>query len=201
MGYAHGIEWTEDKIKYELLKVIKGTGLQRMPSRSECVEFCKNNKLANAITRHGGWYKWAEKLGLALKGSETKFGKDYEMIAANLLRKQGFAVCQMPQNFPYDLLIDNCVKVDVKASKLYHAKNGNFYSFNLEKPYATCDFYILFTVNAGEEIQRIMVVPSSTVVRNNQISVGENDSKYHKFTDKYGFIEDAVEFWGSMQVK
>lgn len=63
-----------------------------------------------------------------------------------MLISRRFSVRRMAQNFPYDLLVDDCVKIDVKASNLYRGPNGDFYTFNLEKPYATCGIYILFAL-------------------------------------------------------
>jgi hypothetical protein len=174
-------------------------GLKRMPSRTECVRYFNNSCLASAISRKYGWYNLAKELNIPIKESETRFGKNYETTAAELLQSLGFEVQRMPQNFPYDLLIDNCIKVDVKASKLYRGKIGNFYTYNLEKPFVTCDFFILFAVTDSREIERTMIVPSCEVISNNQISVGEYKSKYHKYTDRYDLIENASLFWTNMQ--
>lgn len=196
MGHAHGTEWTESLIKERVNEVVEQLGLDRMPTRSECENYYHGTGLSNAISRRcGGWYALAKEMGYEIKESETTFGKTYEIQAAEMLRAHGFQVRRMSQNFPYDLLIDDCVKVDVKASKLYNGKNGNFYSFNLEKQFATCDFYILLTILPDGDISRVMIVPSSQVIANNQISIGENKSKYHKFTDRFDYIEMAVDFW------
>jgi hypothetical protein len=195
MGYAHGTRWTDDLIKEKVLEVKNALELDRMPSRKECENFFHNCSLTNAISRRcGGWVKLSEELGLSMKESDTWFGKRYEKIAAEMLQSEGFEVRRMNQNFPYDLLVDNCVKVDVKASKLYTEKNGSFYSFNLEKDFATCDFFILLAVSENEEIERTMIVPSWFVIANNQISVGVKKSKYHRFTDRWDLIGLLIEF-------
>lgn len=201
MGYAHGTRWTDALIKSKINEVVESLGIDRMPTRRECENYFHDCGLANAVSRRpGGWYAIAKEMGYEIKKSETTFGKTYEIQTAEMLKSYGFEVRRMPQNFPYDLLIDDCVKVDVKASKLYHGKNGNFYSFNLEKQFATCDFYILLTVAENGGITRTMVVPSSEVIANNQISVGENKSKYYKFTDCFDLVEKAVSFWESVSV-
>ena len=200
MGYAHGTRWTDELIKEKVLEVKEALGLDRMPSQKECENYFHNSALTNAISKRCGWYKLAEELGLPIKESETLFGKRYERIAFEMLQAEGFEVRRMNQNFPYDLLVDHCVKVDVKASKLYKGKNGSFYSFNLEKDFATCDFYILLAVGEDGEIKRTMIVPSGFVVANNQISVGVKRSKYHKFTNRWDLILSLVEFWSRMVV-
>ncbi len=198
MGYAHGVHWTDELIKSKINEVVNGLELGRMPTRRECENYFHDCGLTNAVSRRaGGWYTLAKEMGYNIKESETTFGKTYEIQTAEMLKSHGFQVRRMSQNFPYDLLVDDCVKVDVKASKLYNGKNGDFYSFNLEKQFSTCDFYILITISLEEE-NRVMVVPSSEVIANNQISIGVKKSKYHKFTDRFDLIEKAVEFWKNL---
>lgn len=195
MGHTHGTQWTDELIKQKVLEVIDALKLDRMPSRKECENYFHNTGLTNAVSRRCGWHNLAKELGVEIKESETFFGKSYEATAAEMLQAFGFEVRRMSQNFPYDLLVDDCVKVDVKASRLYRGKQGNFYSFNLEKPFATCDFYLLLAVGDDGVIERQMVVPSNQVIANNQISIGEHKSKYYRFSDRFDLIENAVAFW------
>lgn len=200
MGYTHGTKWTEELIKEKVLEVKRHLEIDRMPSRKECVDYFHDCSLANAVSKKLGWYQLARDMGLEVKNSETGFGKTYEAIAQEMLRARGYEVRRMAQNFPYDLLVDNSVKIDVKASKLYRGKNGDFFSYNLEKTFATCDFYILFEVGDEGDISRVMVLPSNYVIAQNQISVGVVKSKYHKFTDKWDLIGDASTFWDNLAV-
>lgn len=195
MGYTHGTKWTDELIKQKILEVVEALKLDRMPSRKECVDYFHDSSLAEAVSRRYKWHNLADELGLQMKESETFFGKSYETMATELLQSLGFEVRRMSQNFPYDLLVDDCVKVDVKASRLYKGKLGNFYSFNLEKPFATCDFFLLFAIDDDNAIARKMVVPSSHVISTTQISVGEHKSKYYQFTDRFDLIETAINFW------
>ena len=196
MGYSKGIKWTDDLIKEKVLEVKTVFSLDRMPSRSECIQYFHNEALVNAISKRKKWYQLAQELGLKVKDSETYFGKSKESNAAEMLISLGFSVRKMPQNFPYDLLVDDCVKVDVKAGHLYHGPNGDFYTFNLEKQFATCDIYILFALSEHEE-KRTFVVPSKFVIAQNQISMGVLKSKYHKFENRWDFISSLSDFWDS----
>lgn len=200
MGYAHGTQWTDESIKERVLEVVDALELNRMPSRAECENYYRNSALTNAVSKRKGWYQLAFELGLPVKDSETTFGKRHEAIAAESLMAMGYEVRRMAQNFPYDLLVEDCVKVDVKSSKLYHGKNGNFYSFNLEKDYATCDFYLLYAIS-DDENERTMVVPSKDVIATTQISIGETKSKYYVYEDAWELIELAVKFWSSVNVR
>lgn len=194
MGHPNRIVWTDDLIKEKILEVKNGLSLDRMPSRSECIQYFHNTSLVNAISRRKKWYQLADELGLKVKDSETYFGKSQESTAAEILISKGFSVRKMSQNFPYDLLVDDCVKVDVKASHLYHGPNGDFYTFNLEKDYATCDIYILFALSESDE-SYIFIVPSKFVIAQNQISMGVSKSKYHRFKDRWDYISALSGFW------
>jgi hypothetical protein len=183
--------WNDEKIKQGVKRVIVALNLDRMPSQSECIEYYGNYCLSNAVAkRKGGWYGLAREMGFAIKESETLLGKTQEGVVCEFLKARGFEVERMPQNFPYDLLVDNCVKVDVKASHLYTGKQGSFYTFNLEKRYATCDVYVLLALDDDDEIVNVYVVPSKFVISNTQISIGQYKSKYHQFMDRWDYISN-----------
>ncbi len=199
MGYSRGFRWTDKDIKRGVLNVVFACGLDRMPSQKECINYYGDYRLTNAVSkRYGGWYALAKELGLPIKKSETYLGKIQETNACEMLIAKGFDVEKMPQNFPYDILVDNCVKIDVKASHLYRGKQGNFFTFNLEKKYATCDIYILLTLNDKEEITNTFIVPSKFVMNNTQISIGEYKSKYHKFKDRWDYISNLSGYLASV---
>lgn len=194
MGYTHGTLWTEEKIIKGILEVCEKTELDRMPTRSEIKSYYNNDKLTNAIRRSGGLYEYARLLDLPIKMNETYFGKKHETKAADILNSKGFEVRKMPQNFAYDLLVEDSVKIDVKASNLYCGKQGNFYSANLEKPYTTCDIYILFLLNRDGSVKDILIIPSKFVALHTQISVGQNRSKYYKYSERWDYVNAYVDF-------
>lgn len=199
MGYAHGTRWSDESIKAAVKEVMSALELERMPSRSECLRYFQNGSLCNAISkRKGGWYGLADEMNLPIKDSDTWLGKRQERIVAEMLREKGFGVEQMSQNFPYDLLVDDYIKVDVKASRLYRGKLGNFYSFNLEKRFATCDIYVLLALTDSNEIARTFIVPSKFVMKNTQISIGEITSKYDRFEDKWEHFDAMSNFLESI---
>ena len=78
-----------------------------------------DTSLTNAVSKRMGWYRLAQMMGLPIKDSETYFGKRHEESAKEMLIAKGFEVRRMPQNFPYDLFVNDRIKVDVKASRLY----------------------------------------------------------------------------------
>ena len=198
MGYTHGIQWTDKLISEKVLEVAHALELERMPSRKECEDYFGNAALASAISRRMGWYALAQKMRLPVKDSETYFGKRQEESAKEQLISRGFEVRRMSQNFPYDLLVNDCIKVEVKVSRLYQSSNGNFYSFNLAKPFCTCDMYMLYMVREDKAEKGVLIVPSKFVATNTQISVGETKSKYHRFLDRWDYLEEYSLFFESV---
>jgi len=197
MGYTHGAQWSLEKIKAAVIEVMSAYELDRMPSRKECSNYYHNESLANAISRRMGWYELAAEMGLSIKDSETYFGKSQESIARETLVSFGYEVKQMPQNYPFDLLVNGSIKVDVKVSRLYKGPQGNFYTFNLEKPFCTCDIYLLYTIDEYQN-QTPYIIPSKFVATNTQISMGEKRSIYHKYLNRWDYLEIFSAFMESV---
>lgn len=198
MGNARKLKWTDERIREAVMEVHDAFQLDRMPTKRECDNYYQSTCLSSVIAKRCGWHKLAELMGLPVKDSESGFGKLYEAKATDILRSMGFDVERMTHRYPYDLLVNDCVKVDVKASRLYREGAKSYYSFCIEKPYATCDFYLLMTLNDDGEINRKMVVPSNLVISNSQISMGEHKSRYHQYTDRFDLLETASDFWSGL---
>lgn len=192
MGYAHGHRWTDEEIMLRICNMFSDLEMNRMPTRKEVIEYY-DNATACAIERRVGWYKLAESLNLPIKKCETTTGKKHESLLANELSNMGFMVEKMPQNFPYDLLVDRAVKIDVKASHIYRGPKGSFYSFNLEKPFPTCDIYALRLLNDDNSINCTLIIPSKDVPTNTQISVGSKGSKYKQYAGRWDIIQKYSE--------
>lgn len=198
MGYTHGIKWTEESIENALMKVVRDLELDRMPSCKEVEKYYGNCCLTNAISKRIGWYALAERLGLPIKESETYFGKRQEKSVQEEIIARGHEVRKMPQNFPYDLLVDDCIKIDVKASRLFRGCHGIFFAFNLEKPFCTCDICVLRLLEDNSDLIGTLIVPSKDVPTNTRISVGEKHSKYYKYRDRWDYIEEYSRFFESV---
>lgn len=166
-----------------------------MPSKAIVEKINGDSRLSNAISKHGGFFVWAKRLGLEMLDSETKTGKLYEEFCVNyitnILKKQ----CETTSvKHPYDLLVCNNVKIDVKAGHLYKGANGNFYTFNLEKKQPTCDIFICYCIN-DMEIEKTYVIPSCFLSGKCQLSIGEVESSYDHFKDKWEYIEKYESFY------
>ena len=105
-----GHRWTEQEVIEGITEVIEFLGVDRMPTRSEIIEYYGNTSLAKRISSTGGFYKWAERLGLEVKECESKLAHDIETICMNRLKEMGYKCEMTSYNFPYDLLVDDCLK-------------------------------------------------------------------------------------------
>lgn len=196
MGYAHGTKWTEELIEKEIFRAMEILKIKRMPSPSEVYEATGDSKLGNKIAKTGGYRKWAHKLNLSMKDSESRTGIENEFNLKYHLEKMGYKVDKMPTNHPYDLLINNSIKVDVKASKSYN--NGNNYSFKIGgKNYHTCDIFICIGLDDNDKPTRYYIVPSNLVPKLTQIVVSVN-GKYKKYEDKWDYIDKFLNFYNSL---
>lgn len=197
MGYVHGIRWTDEKVREEIFKVKNALGINRMPSRSEIEMVTGSSRLTNKISRTGGFYKWAIKLNLAIKSSETYLGKRYEGIASGLLAKRGYKVEQMTVRHPYDLLVDDCIKIDIKVGKPYKNQDISIYhTFNLEKKNATCDIYMIFALNEDETLDRLLIIPSKNL-KVRQLSIGKK-SGYNIYENRWDYISKFKKFYSTL---
>ncbi len=183
MGHSHGIKWTDEMVKKEIRKVMESLNIDRMPSRKEIELVTQNSSLTNKISKSGGFYHWAERLGLGIKSSETSLAiiKEKE-IAEYITERLGWETELTPLKFPYDILVGGVVKIDVKFSNGYDYGNGRYFSFNLEYTMPKCDVLVLVCSK-----EKTLVIPAHVFLGKNQVSIG-NESKYDKYQDRWDII-------------
>lgn len=191
MGYTHGIKWTHDNIKKEIYKVMKTLNINRMPSTEEIKLVTNNSALTNAIRRHGGYLYWANELKLEQSNCNTRVGMDGEYAIKSILEGIGYRVEKMSVKHPYDLLVNGNIKIDVKTSNKYTSNSGwSSYSFNLEKRNPTCDIYVLICNDDNKKL----VIPSK-YLKQTQVCITDNESKYEHFKDKWEYVELFDKFY------
>lgn len=196
MGYARGIKWSEEKIKSEILAVMEKANLKTMPTQKILKKVTGNSRLTTAISRYGGIIKFANDMGIEHMGRETELGREYEKICLGKLADMGYEVELMDDKHPYDILVNQSVKVDVKAGHLYVC-GCSFFTFNLEKRRPTCDIFVVYCINKADEIKKTYVIPSSVMSGKTQLSIGVNRSKYDIYLDKWDLIKKYDEFFKS----
>ena len=181
------LKWNDEEIEKNIKAAMKSLQIERMPSSNELKSLGRND-LHCAISKSGIKYSgWANKLGIELKISETYKGNKYEYIIKEKIERLSdhLKAEKMSTGHPYDLLINKCVKVDVKVSSP-NMKNGRVHTFGLNKVHSTCDIYVCVALDEADQIERIFIIPSPHV-QIVTLCVGEK-SKYNKYIDNWDFI-------------
>ena len=197
MGYAHGMRWTDQVVRESIMEVANTFAERRMPSRSEIEDYYGNSALTSRISRTGGTYYWAEVLGLEVKESETKVGLIAERAIKERVSQMGFDVELTGFKHPYDLLVDGCVKVDVKTAHKSKIHGCDVYAYRLAKPQQTCDVYVFCEMDKNE-IVKTYVVPSAIISGQVQVEMGIGSTKYEPFCNRFDLIGRMVEFQKSL---
>ena len=184
-------KWNDELIESELKKCIKALQIARMPASSE-LRMLKREDLHNAISRSDLKYSgWSKRMNLKLKDSETTKALRYELLIKTKL--EGFndlTVEKMSTKHPYDLLINGCVKVDVKVAAPHHHFGPRAHTFGLNKKYATCDIYICVALSDEGNIEKFFIIPAAHVQITTLNICG--DSKYNKYTNQWDFVNHFV---------
>jgi len=186
------ITWTDELIESQIRFVMSALGIERMPSNSEIIAVLGNTALTNAVRRRGGFYKRAALLGIPLKDSGTKTGDVYELYAMATMTSKGFPVKRMSVRHPFDLLVNKCVKVDVKASTAYMNQKSLVNTVRLGKVFATCDIYIIYLLHPSGELDRTLIIPSH-LVKQEYLNIGK-DSKYNIYQDRWDYLTEYGRF-------
>ena len=166
----------------------------RMPSNREVIEHEGNHALSMAIQKNGGYRYWAKRLGLDQKHSETLLGVRGENLIADYLESKGFTVKQTSAKHPYDLLVNGCVKVDVKTANTSHVRGYPVHAYRLSKRDHTCDFYIFFEADT----LRSYVVPAHKCHGQVQVDMGKDSKRYADYLGAYYLLNIASNMYQAM---
>lgn len=199
MGYAKGVLWTREKIENAIKEVVKSLDINTMPTARQMDLYFGNSGLSNKISKCEGFRWWADMLGLNVKKSATSLGQKLEKeLESFLIEKEGYECEQMPTNFPYDILVNNSTKIDVKSGHRIGA-NKDYYTFNLEKKSSTCDIYVCYCLDYDDSIKKVYVIPSVFLNGISQLSLGVNCSKYDIFKNRWDYIEKYNAFYENIK--
>ena len=198
MGYSHGRKWDDNAIADSIHEVIRLTGNNTLPTVKRLNEITGNTSLSNAICKHGGFKYWEKRLGLDKRYSETAFGHEYERKCISELIRLGYHCEHTSTRYPYDILINGNIKIDVKTSNLFQGKGGMYYTFNLGKKMPTCDIFVCYCVNRAETV-KTYVIPSSVLSGKSQLSIGKEKSQYDKYIDAWDIVSKFDKFYLSFK--
>ena len=189
------IKWSKDKVKEEIMNISTLTKKGIMPSCQEMTAFYGNSALEHAVLRYGSIESFAKELNLQVRESETYFGKKYEKLCSSqIFDLLGLESELTNAKYAYDILVENAVKIDVKAGRKYISKpNTSWYTFNLEKKMQTCDIFVCYCVDDNGETEKVLIIPAIVTSGKSQLSIGKN-SKYNKYIDNWELIRNYYNF-------
>lgn len=182
-----GKKWTNEMIADGINRIASTFEPKRMPSNSEVIEYEGNYSLSMAIQKNGGFAYWANRLGLEQKYSETALGIEGEKQIAGVLEVKGFDVKPTSVKHPYDLLVNGCIKVDVKTAKTTLVRGCPVHAYRLAKRDHTCDFYIFYEIDT----LKVYVVPAYRCQGQVQVEMGKNSKPYAKYLGAFDLIKEA----------
>jgi len=197
MGYNNiGVQWNDTEIRNKILEVVSALNIDRMPSNTEIIQVLKSSGLSNAIRRRGGLYKWSKKMGLSIKKSETQTGKGFEEVAIKMLNQRGYEIIRMTTKYPFDLLVNNNISIDVKAARPVY--NGErIYVVGLNKKYATCDLYLILLLDETDNVEKTLIIPGNKL-KQTSLNLGRN-LKYNQYIDRWDYIDQYSKFYESLK--
>lgn len=190
---------TDRQIELKINEVMRSLDINRMPTSSEILEHEEyEHAYHNKIVRTGGYEVWARRLSLEFKDCETYMGKAYESIGLKILQERGYKVENMSTGHPFDLLVNDNVKIDVKSSKPHHYNGNRNHTFGIHKRYSSCDIYLFIALDEEGEIERQLVIPSAHL-RVVTLCIGSN-SKYNVYDKRYDFLNTYDSFYKSLKI-
>ena len=147
MDARHRRRWDDRTVESELRCVVEALG--RFPSNADLRDTGRLD-LANQIARRGGFLHWADKLGMARKASDSDTGWEGEDAAFERLTQLRFSVTRrLGVKRPFDLLVDDVLRVDVKSARLAQYGHSTGWFFRIGK-YAQSDMILLWQLDTAE---------------------------------------------------
>lgn len=183
------MNWTEDLIEEKILEVVDFHGYGRMPTKKEIEDYYRDTALTNKISKTGGFEVWANKLQLPQKPCESMLAVQYEKYTKKILEEKGLKCELTSTKHPYDILVNNSVKIDVKVSNLIEVNGSKAYAFNLEKKQPTCDLYVAYCLDEDKEIAKTYVVPAPVIAGQSKLALGVNKSIYDVYLDNWNLVK------------
>lgn len=184
MALVKRTKWSESMVADAILESFKSTG--RFPSAPYLRETGQNG-LSCAIVRTGGFVKWAKRLGIDREKSDSDVGWDGERQVQELLTGRGFVVeKQAGVTWPFDLLVNKSLRVDVKSAKFatYGPCSGWFYRIG-KAPQA--DLIALMQTDAGS----VYFIPWPLVPFSN-ITISKSGGKWASFMNRFDIVDEMV---------
>jgi hypothetical protein len=177
--------WTEAMISERIMDNYRSTGL--MPT-NQYLKDTGQMDLANQISKKGGFFNWAERLGLSRGHSDSDTGWFGEKEVQKILESAGFQVERSSAvKWPFDLLVNRVLRVDVKSANFacYGPCKGWFYRLG-KAPQA--DLIALYQLDT----KKIYWIPWNIVPHSN-ITISKDGGKWANYKDSIWIVQNMVE--------
>lgn len=187
--------WSMELAEQKIKELISKTEIDHFPTHSEIDIFFNNKGLSKYISTHGGTKEWAKKFNMKIKECDSDFGDKMEIYAiSDIKNKTGFDSIQTKPRYPYDLVTNEHIKIDVKSAFNLKDREYDTYVFNLEKKEPTCDIYLFYCMHEIGNPLKTFIIPSCYLKGMSQLGIGEL-SKWDCYQDKWEFIEEYSKFY------
>jgi len=186
------IVWNEYLIESEIKRTMDILCIEHMPSRTDMKLALGNDALSNKVAKTGGFVAWGNRLLLKTKVSDTSLGQNYEIKAMELLKLKGFEVERMTTKHPFDLLVNDNIRIDVKVGRPGDI-NNSIHTFRMAKKYATCDLYMIFALDGNGAIGKLFIIPGNEL-KVVTMCIGRN-SKYDVYLNRWDLINKYDTFY------
>ena len=177
--------WTEAMIADRIMENYRNTGL--MPTNQYLLETGQGD-LSNQIAKKGGFFKWADRLGLSRAPSASDTGWDGEKRVQKILESAGFQVERsIAVKWPFDLLVNKVLRIDVKSANfaVYGACKGWFYRIG-KVPQA--DLMALHQLDTGETYW----IPWHIIPHSN-VTISKDGGKWAPYKEALWIVQSMLE--------
>jgi len=177
-------QWTEAMIADRIMENYRNTGM--FPTVSY-LKRTGQNDLSCKIVKTGGYEKWAARLGLQREHSDSDTGWAGEIEVMELLQKHwGNVKRSSAVKAPFDLLINDVVRVDVKSARFakYGPCSGWFYRLG---KVPTSDVIALYQLDTKE----VYWIPWNRVPTSN-ITITKTGGIYAMFRNNIDIVRKML---------
>ena len=182
---THYTLWDDDRITSELKSVIDELG--KFPSCSELKARGLNALMCQITRKRGGLNEWAKRMGCSRStDSDSDLGWTGEKHVKTILEKRGHKVDRCGIKAPWDLIVDQVLRVDVKTSRkaCYRGNAGSwFYRIGKELP---ADVAILYQIDTRD----CYIIPWMELPAGN-ITISQN-GKYTPFKNRFDILSENI---------
>lgn len=117
-------------------------------------------------------------------------------MAKELIENMDYMTEQMSCKYPFDLLVNDKIRIDVKAAKAYISRGSRCHTVGINKRYAACDLYLIFALDKDENIERTFVIPGCDL-RVTSMNFGKN-SIYNIYLDRWDLLKKYDDFYNNL---